>query len=84
MSTRPLPRRIRITGDGDVMGTRVHDADTGEDLSNLIWSVYWQHVAGQAPRAVVTFAAAALDVVAAVECRHCGRLQTDEEVRDGV
>lgn len=77
-TSRPLPRRLRITGGGGAFDTTLHDADTGEDLTSHVTAVYWQHRAGEPPRAVVTCLAPALDVVAPLACRHCGRLQTED------
>jgi hypothetical protein len=73
MSVRPLPRTIKIIAAGGPGETRILDADTGDDLSDCIRSVYWQHVAGEPPRAVVTFVAPATEVTATVVCRHCGK-----------
>jgi hypothetical protein len=73
VNTRPLPREIRIVSGGGPFETRILDAETGEDLSDRISAVYWQHIAGEMPRAIVTFKPAAAEIRASIICSLCGK-----------
>ena len=71
-----LPKRIRVQGDGSVTGTKVTDAQTGEELNAFEISLL-QRV-GEVPLAAIRTWCPEVDVVAelgsCVEmCPFCGR-----------
>lgn len=59
-------RRIRIVSNGTSPGTRVEDADTGEDIEGVV-NVEWSCAVDEVARAVVTFDAVLADVVGEVD-----------------
>lgn len=59
-------RKIKITGDGTVTGTRVRDAETGEEIDNCT-AVYFKHEVGAIPEAVLHFQLVEIEVDGVVE-----------------
>ena len=59
--------RFRISGDGTRKGTRVFDADTGEELTGLVTGVTFHHEAPHLPTLILQFsheAVAGVELVA--------------------
>lgn len=56
-------RNLKVIGKFDVCGTRVIDADTGQEINN-IKSVTWKHTAGEMPTCIVELVGVALEGVA--------------------
>jgi hypothetical protein len=47
--------RVRIEADGTLLGTKVFNAETGEDISNDVCRVRFDHAAGGVPEITLTF-----------------------------
>ena len=67
--------RIKIVSDGTQWGTKVTNAETGEEIERVL-SVYWTHEAGQSPQALIRVLAE-VELVAA----EAGIKETPRDVR---
>lgn len=60
-------RRVRITSDGTMFGTRVVDAETGDPIPKVCRIEFAPMVPGQLPAATITVMTPILDIVVDAE-----------------